>query len=171
MTKLNLAKYQVTTLQGQPVSLAEWTGKVLLVVNVASQCGFTPQYKGLQQLFERYKDRGFMVLGFPCNQFGAQEAGDADEIRQFCDLNYNVSFPMFAKIKVNGPEADPFYQDLREAAPGLLGTTLVKWNFTKFLIDRDGNVVERYAPQAEPESLVAKIEELLAVKADQSSGE
>lgn len=166
MMKLDLSKYKFRTLQGQAVSLDEWKGKVLLVVNVASQCGFTPQYKGLQQLFERYKDRGLMVLGFPCNQFGAQEPGDANEILQFCDLNYSVSFPLFAKIKVNGPEADPFYVDLREAAPGVLGTTQVKWNFTKFLIDRSGKVVERFAPQAEPESLEEKIEELLAGATD-----
>lgn len=166
--KLNFPKYNLATLNGEPVSLTAWQGKVLLVVNVASQCGFTTQYKGLQLLFERYRDRGFAVLGFPCNQFGAQESGDAAEIREFCDLNFNVSFPMFAKIKVNGPDADPFFQDLREAAPGVLGTTLVKWNFTKFLIDRDGNVVERFAPQVEPEGIASRIEELLAAAAPAS---
>jgi len=137
----------LTRLNGQTENLRDYAGKVLLVVNVASACGFTPQYKELQALYEEVKDAGFEVLAFPCNQFGGQEPGSADEIAQFCDSRFSVTFPLFAKTDVNGPHAHPFYQHLKSAAPGILGTEAIKWNFTKFLINREGNVVERYAPQ------------------------
>jgi glutathione peroxidase len=126
-------------------------------VNVASKCGFTSQYKGLQALFEKLQSKGFAVLGFPCNQFGAQEPGNEEEIKNFCSLNYNVSFPLFAKIDVNGDKADPLYSFLKKAEPGLLGTEMIKWNFTKFLVDQNGNVLRRYAPNVSPESLEADI--------------
>jgi len=137
----------LTRLNGQTENLRDYAGKVLLVVNVASACGFTPQYKELQALYEEVKDAGFEVLAFPCNQFGGQEPGSADEIAQFCDSRFSVTFPLFAKTDVNGPHAHPLYQHLKSAAPGILGTEAIKWNFTKFLINREGNVVERYAPQ------------------------
>ena len=154
--------FKADSLSGTPVDLAQYQGKVLLIVNVASQCGFTPQYTGLEQLEQKFAGRGFAVLGFPCNQFGAQEPGNADEIRNFCDTNYSVSFPLFAKIDVNGDNAHPLYQHLKKAAPGLLGTQGIKWNFTKFLIRRDGSVYERYAPTTKPEEIAADIEKLLA---------
>lgn len=141
--------------------LAAHGGKVLLVVNVASKCGFTPQYAGLEALYRTYKDRGFEVLGFPCNQFGAQEPGNDAEIGAFCSTTYDVTFPVFAKIEVNGPQADPLYEHLKKAAPGLMGLTSIKWNFTKFLIDRKGNVVRRYAPTTKPEDIAKDIESLL----------
>ncbi|MFD1612984.1 glutathione peroxidase [Sphingomonas tabacisoli] len=153
--------YDVKTPNGGSEPLAEHKGKVLLVVNVASKCGFTPQYAGLEALYRKYKDRGFEVLGFPCNQFGAQEPGNAEEIASFCSLTYDVTFPVFAKIDVNGPTADPLYEHLKKAAPGLMGSTSIKWNFTKFLIDRAGNVVRRYAPQTKPEEIERDIEALL----------
>ena len=134
---------------------------MLLVVNTASKCGFTPQYAGLEALQKKYAARGFTVLGFPCNQFGAQEPGDEAEIANFCKLTYDVDFPMFAKINVNGDAADPLFQDLKKQAPGLLGSEAIKWNFTKFLIDRNGEVVDRYAPATKPEALEADIEKLL----------
>jgi len=146
---------------GMPVDLAGYAGQVLLIVNTASRCGFTPQYAGLEALHRKFNDRGFAVLGFPCNQFGAQEPGDAAEIASFCSLTYDVTFPLFAKIDVNGPNADPLYQALRKAAPGLMGTTSIKWNFTKFLVERRGQVVRRYAPNDTPASLEADIEALL----------
>jgi glutathione peroxidase len=133
----------------------------LLIVNVASRCGFTPQYTGLEAIYRRYRDRGFEVLGFPCDQFGHQEPGNAEEIRQFCSTQYDVSFPMFAKIEVNGDNTHPLYAQLKSAAKGLLGSESIKWNFTKFLVARDGRVVKRYAPQDKPESLAADIEALL----------
>ncbi|WP_432721666.1 glutathione peroxidase [Jeongeupia wiesaeckerbachi] len=148
-------------LAGTPQPLADYRGQLLLIVNVASECGLTPQYAGLQALYERFKDRGFSVLGFPCNQFGSQEPGDAAAIGSFCEHNYGVSFPMFAKIEVNGDGAHPLYQYLKKAEPGILGTEAIKWNFTKFLINREGQVVERFAPTTSPEDLVAKIESLL----------
>jgi glutathione peroxidase len=154
-------EHNVKTIEGREISLKDYEGKVVLVVNTASKCGFTPQYEGLERLYERYKDRGFVILGFPCNQFGAQEPGNEAEIAQFCSLTYNVSFPMFAKIKVNGDDAHPLYQHLKSARPGLLGTEAIKWNFTKFLIDRRGAVVDRFAPQTKPEDLSAAIEKLL----------
>jgi glutathione peroxidase len=154
--------FKADSLTGAPVDLAQYQGKVLLVVNVASQCGFTPQYTGLEQLEQKFAARGFEVLGFPCNQFGSQEPGNADEIRNFCDTKYQVSFPLFAKIEVNGDNAHPLYQHLKQAAPGVLGTQGIKWNFTKFLIRKDGSVYERYAPTTKPEELAADIEKLLA---------
>ena len=137
----------LTRLNGQTENLRDYAGKVLLVVNVASACGFTPQYTELQELYEEVKDAGFEVLAFPCNQFGGQEPGSADEIAQFCDSRFGVTFPLFAKTEVNGANAHPLYQHLKSAAPGILGTEAIKWNFTKFLINREGDVVERYAPQ------------------------
>ena len=137
----------LTRLNGQTENLRDYAGKVLLVVNVASACGFTPQYKELQALYEEVKDAGLEILGFPCNQFGGQEPGSAEDIAQFCESRFGVTFPLFAKTDVNGPHAHPLYQHLKSAAPGILGTEAIKWNFTKFLINREGNVVERYAPQ------------------------
>lgn len=155
--------YQISAqrLDGTAQSLADYAGKVLLVVNTASQCGFTPQYEGLEALYQRYGAQGLVVLGFPCNQFGSQEPGSAEEIAGFCQKNYGVSFPMFAKIDVNGDDAHPLYRLLKQAARGLLGSEAIKWNFTKFLIDRQGNVVERYAPTTAPEALTKDIEALL----------
>ncbi|MEY4754598.1 MAG: hypothetical protein RJA44_2273 [Pseudomonadota bacterium] len=149
------------TLDGRSVTLADYAGQVLLVVNVASKCGFTPQYTGLEALHRRYRERGFAVLGFPCDQFGHQEPGDAEEIRQFCSLTYDVSFPMFAKIEVNGAGTHPLYQWLKKTAPGLLGTEAIKWNFTKFLLDTSHTQVQRFAPNDTPESLARHIEPLL----------
>ena len=140
--------------------LVDYKGKVLLIVNTASKCGFTPQYEGLEELYRDYKDRGFEVLGFPCNQFGAQEPGDAEEIANFCSLTYDVTFPLMAKIDVNGPNADPIFKHLKDEQTGLLGSG-IKWNFTKFLVDRDGKVVSRHAPTTKPEQLRKEIEELL----------
>ena len=147
---------------GKPKSLEDYRGKVLLVVNTASKCGFTPQFGGLEELYQEYKDKGLVILGFPCNQFGKQDPGSDDEIQEFCQLNYGVSFPMFAKIDVNGDDADPLFQHLKKEAPGALGTQAIKWNFTKFLIDAEGNVVKRYAPKDTPKAIAKDIEELLA---------
>ena len=152
----------VTAANGSESDLSAHKGKVLLVVNVASKCGFTPQYEGLEALHRKYADRGFEVLGFPCNQFGAQEPGNAEEIANFCSLTYDVTFPVFAKIDVNGSSADPLYGELKKQAPGFLGTEGIKWNFTKFLVGRDGKVLKRYAPTDKPESLKADIEAALA---------
>jgi glutathione peroxidase len=146
---------------GDLVSMERYRGKVLLIVNVASRCGFTPQYKGLQDLYETYNNRGLEILGFPCNQFGLQEPGTDAEIGQFCSLNYGVTFSVFSKIQVNGADALPLYQFLKKQAPGLLGTEAIKWNFTKFLVDRDGKVVRRFAPSDSPASFVQHIEKLL----------
>ena len=151
----------VTGADGQPVDLSAYAGKVLLIVNTASKCGFTPQYAGLEALQRQFGERGFAVLGFPCNQFGAQEPGDAEEIRNFCSLTYDVTFPMFAKVDVNGADADPLFTALKKQAPGFLGTGGIKWNFTKFLVDRSGKVVERYAPTTKPEAIEADIAKLL----------
>jgi glutathione peroxidase len=148
-------------LDGTTVSLDTYRGKVLLIVNTASECGFTPQYRGLQELYTLYAGRGFEVLGFPCNQFGKQEPGDAAQIGSFCETNYGVTFPMFAKIDVNGPNAHPLFKYLTEKEPGVLGLEAIKWNFTKFLIDRNGNIVKRYAPITKPESIADDIEKLL----------
>jgi glutathione peroxidase len=153
--------FSAKTLSGEEKALADYRGQPLLIVNTASKCGFTPQYQGLETLHERYAGRGLAVLGFPCNQFGAQEPGDAAEIANFCSLTYDVDFPMFAKIDVNGPEAHPLYRYLRKAARGLLGSQRIKWNFTKFLIDRNGHPVHRYAPTTKPEALTSAIERLL----------
>ncbi|HNN44986.1 MAG TPA: glutathione peroxidase [Azospira sp.] len=153
--------FSATTLDGREQSLADYKGKVVLIVNTASKCGFTPQYEGLEKLHEEYGPRGLVILGFPCNQFGAQEPGDAAEIANFCALTYNVSFPMFAKIDVNGDDAHPLYRYLKAEKPGLLGTEGIKWNFTKFLVGKDGEVVERYAPATKPEEMRKAIEALL----------
>ncbi len=149
-------------LSGEVVDLSQYRGKVLLIVNTASQCGFTPQYKGLETVYQRFKDKGVEVLGFPCNQFGAQEPGTPQEIGEFCEKNYGVTFPLFAKIDVNGNDADPLYRYLKGEAPGIMGTEGIKWNFTKFLVKKDGTVFKRYAPQTAPEDLAADIEKLLA---------
>ena len=148
-------------IDGSEQPLAAYKGKVLLVVNVASKCGFTPQYKGLEELWRKHKDKGLVILGFPCDQFGHQEPGDENEIKNFCSLNYEVSFPLFAKIEVNGAGAHPLYQFLKSEAPGLLGSEGIKWNFTKFLIDKSGKVVKRYGSVDKPESIEKDIEKLL----------
>lgn len=153
--------FEVQDATGKQVSLEQYKGKVVLVVNVASKCGFTPQYTGLEALYEKYQERGFVVLGFPCNQFGAQEAGSDQEIQQFCSLTYNVKFPVFAKVDVNGEKAAPVFNWLKVNASGLLGTEAIKWNFTKFLIDQNGKVLKRYAPQTEPVDISKDIESLL----------
>ena len=149
------------TIDGKVERLGEFDGQALLIVNVASKCGFTPQYEGLEALHRRFRERGFAVLGFPCDQFGHQEPGNEEEIAKFCSLTYDVTFPMFAKVEVNGPNAHPLYKALKKGAPGLLGTEAIKWNFTKFLVDRNGNVVRRYAPNDKPESLALDIEAAL----------
>jgi glutathione peroxidase len=151
----------VDDISGKRKKLEQYKDEVLLIVNVASQCGFTPQYKGLETLYQKLHPRGFEILGFPCNQFGAQEPGSEKEIAQFCERNYGVTFPLFAKIDVNGSAAAPLYQYLKKAKPGLLGSEAIKWNFTKFLVDRKGNVVERYAPKVEPQAIAGDIEKLL----------
>ena len=158
---MSVYDYSAQRLDGRDESLSVYRGKVLLIVNTASACGFTPQYGGLEALYTELQGLGLMVLGFPCNQFGAQEPGDDEEIGAFCQKNYGVTFPMFAKIEVNGPGAHPLYQYLKDAKPGLLGTEAIKWNFTKFLIDRNGEPVARYAPQAKPEELEKPIRKLL----------
>jgi glutathione peroxidase len=148
-------------IDGTERDLSEYRGQVLLIVNVASRCGFTPQYTGLQALYDKYRERGFAVLGFPCNQFGAQEPGTEQQIGAFCSSTYDVSFPLFAKVEVNGENSHPLYRHLKSAAPGLLGTEAIKWNFTKFLVDRQGNVVTRFAPKDAPADLDADIAALL----------
>jgi glutathione peroxidase len=153
--------HEAKLLDGTPVRLADYAGKVMLVVNTASQCGFTPQFEGLEKLYESYKERGLVVLGFPSNQFGEQEPGSADEIGAFCQKNYGVTFPMFEKIDVNGDAAHPLYKWLKQSAPGVLGSERIKWNFTKFLVDRSGSVKARYAPVTKPEQIVKDIEALL----------
>jgi glutathione peroxidase len=153
--------FTAQSIEGKPQRLSDYKGKVLLIVNVASKCGFTPQYRGLEALWRKYKDKGLVILGFPCDQFGHQEPGDETEIQSFCSMTYDVSFPMFAKIEVNGPGAHPLYQHLKAEAPGLLGTEAVKWNFTKFLVDRSGKVVKRYAPTDKPEAIEPDIVALL----------
>ena len=158
---MTIYKYTAATLAGEEVGLENWRGRVLLIVNTASQCGFTPQYAGLEALYDNLHHAGLTVLGFPCNQFGAQEPGAEAEIGQFCQKNYGVTFPMFAKIEVNGLGAHPLYKYLKDAKPGLLGSENIKWNFTKFLIDRNGEPVARYAPQTKPEELVEPIRTLL----------
>ena len=158
----NVYQFEANSLAGQPVPLSQFQGKVMLVVNTASECGFTPQYEGLQKLYDEYHRRGLEVLGFPCNQFGKQEPGDAQQIGQFCESRFQVSFPMFAKIDVNGANAHPLYRWLTGQKPGLLGIEAIKWNFTKFLLRRDGTVYKRYAPTTKPEDIEADIEALLA---------
>jgi glutathione peroxidase len=158
---MTITDFTVKAANGTPASLAAYAGKVLLIVNTASKCGFTPQYEGLEALHRDYADRGFEVLAFPCNQFGAQEPGDAAEIANFCTLTYDVTFPVFAKVEVNGGEADPLFDRLKSDAPGVLGSKAIKWNFTKFLIDRAGKVVDRYAPTTKPADIRTDIENLL----------
>jgi len=158
---MRVTDFEVQAADGTLRSLGDFAGQVLLIVNTASRCGFTPQYAGLEQLQRRYGAQGFSVLAFPCNQFGAQEPGDAAEIAHFCTTRYDVSFPVFAKLEVNGTGASPLFEHLKAAAPGLLGSKGIKWNFTKFLVDRNGAVVGRHAPTAKPEDLAAEIEALL----------
>jgi len=153
-----ITDFTVKAADGRALDMATFEGRALLIVNTASKCGFTPQYEGLEALHRRYEGQGLTVLGFPCNQFGAQEPGDAAEIANFCSLTYDVSFPVMAKVDVNGDDADPLFQWLKAQAPGVLGTKAIKWNFTKFLVDRDGQVVARYAPTTKPEDLVKDIE-------------
>ena len=157
----SLYDFAAQTLDGQPAPLADYRGRVVLIVNTASKCGFTPQYEGLEALWRDYQDKGLTILGFPCNQFGAQEPGNAEEIANFCSLTYDVSFPMMAKIDVNGPQTDPLYGFLKHEKKGLLGSEGIKWNFTKFLIDKSGKVVARFAPTDTPQSLKGAIEKLL----------
>lgn len=154
--------FEALTINGKSVPLSQYQGKPMLIVNTASACGFTPQFAGLEELHKTYGKKGLVVLGFPCNQFGAQDAGSNDEIAEFCQLNYGVSFPMMAKIDVNGGDAHPLYQWLSAEAPGLLGTKAIKWNFTKFLVGKDGQVLKRYAPTDTPKSMADDIEEALA---------
>ena len=150
--------FHAKSIDGADVQLSDYRGKVLLIVNVASQCGFTPQYAGLEKLHEKYRDRGFAVLGFPCNQFGKQEPGSESAIKSFCETRFGVTFPLFSKIDVNGANAHPLYKVLVDSKPGFLGTRRIKWNFTKFLIDRSGKPLKRYSPQDKPESIEADIE-------------
>jgi glutathione peroxidase len=154
-------EFSAATAAGTELPLEQFRGKVLLIVNTASKCGFTPQFAGLEELYEKYKDQGLEVLGFPCNQFANQDPGSNEDIQEFCQLNYGVSFPMFGKIEVNGSGADPLYKHLKKEAKGALGSERIKWNFTKFLVDRDGKVVKRYAPQTKPSQMEADIEALL----------
>lgn len=158
---MDIYSVEVTSIDGVVQSMASYRGKMLLVVNVASRCGFTSQYAGLQALYDAYRDKGLVVLGFPCDQFGHQEPGDEEEIKNFCSLTYNVTFPMFSKIEVNGSNAHPLYRYLKSAKKGLLGTEAVKWNFTKFLVDRDGTVLKRYAPTNTPDNIAADLSVLL----------
>ncbi|MGC4069677.1 MAG: glutathione peroxidase [Polyangiaceae bacterium] len=155
-------KIELLTLDGQKTNLDAYRGKVILVVNVASRCGFTPQYEGLEALYRKYREAGLVILGFPCNQFGEQEPGNPEEIRNFCSTTYDVTFPLFAKLDVNGENAHPLYRWLKSQAKGVLGTESVKWNFTKFLLDRRGNVVDRFAPATTPTQLEGEIARLLA---------
>jgi glutathione peroxidase len=156
-----IADFTVTTNRGEELKLADKLGKVLLIVNTASKCGFTPQYDGLEKLYQQFKERDFEVLGFPCNQFGAQEPGSADEIAEFCKVNFGVTFPLMAKVEVNGAGASPLFDWMKQEAKGLMGSTSIKWNFTKFLIDRQGNVVKRYGPQDTPAAIAKDIAKLL----------
>ena len=149
--------FSVTDINGNEVSLEKFKGKNLLIVNVASKCGFTPQYKELETIYQKNKDKDFEILAFPCNQFGAQEPGTDREIQEFCDLNYSVTFPLFSKLEVNGPSAHPLYEHLKSAAPGILGSKAIKWNFTKFLVDKEGNVKKRYAPTHKPSKILEDI--------------
>lgn len=159
---MTIYDFQVKSIDGSDVPLATYRGSVLLIVNVASKCGFTPQYTGLEALYRKYKDQGLVVLGFPCNQFGGQEPGAEAEIQSFCDLNFGVTFPLFSKIDVNGPHAHPLYGFLKTAKPGILGTEGIKWNFTKFLIDRNGEPIQRYAPGDKPDAIEPDIQAALS---------
>ncbi|MBC3767325.1 glutathione peroxidase [Neptunicella marina] len=157
----DIYQFSVTKNNGEQIELGEYKGKVLLIVNTASKCGFTPQYEGLQKLYDQYRDQGFEILAFPCDQFGHQEPGSDSDIAQFCSMNFNTQFPLFKKIEVNGNNADPLYNHLKKQAPGIIGTKGIKWNFTKFLINRDGKVIKRFAPTVKPEQLKNEIESLL----------
>ena len=157
----NIFDISVKTIDGTVTTLTPYKGKVMLIVNVASKCGFTSQYEGLEALYRTYKDRGLVILGFPCNQFGGQEPGSEEQIMDFCRLNYGVTFPMFAKIDVNGANTHPLYVHLKKQQPGILGSEVIKWNFTKFLVDREGHVVQRFSSSSKPASLVKEIESLL----------
>ena len=159
---MSVLNHQMTLLNGETQDLSAYQGQVVLIVNTASKCGFTPQYEGLESLYQDYKDKGLVILGFPCNQFGKQEQGNDSEIGAFCQKNYGVSFPMFSKIDVNGDEAAPLYQQLKQQAPGVMGTKAIKWNFTKFLVSKDGVVLKRYAPTTKPEDIRADIDAALA---------
>ena len=159
---MNVYDFTVKDIQGHDVSLSQYKDKVLLIVNTASKCGFTPQYDGLEALYQKYKDKGLVILGFPCNQFGKQEPGNEGAISEFCELNFGVSFPLFKKIDVNGADAHPLYRFLKKEQKGVLGTEAIKWNFTKFLVDKDGRVIRRYAPQDAPKKLAGDIEAALA---------
>jgi len=161
MEQKSVYEFEVKDIDGKLISLKKYEGKVLLIVNVASKCGFTPQYTELEQIYKEYKGQGLEILGFPCNQFGAQEPGNEEEIKQFCSLTYDVSFPLFAKVDVNGSEESPFYTFLKESLPGILGTKAIKWNFTKFLVDRSGKPVQRFAPNDKPLDLVNDIKKYL----------
>ncbi len=158
---MSIYDYKAKDVNGKEVELSDYKGKVVLVVNTASDCGFTPQYEGLQDLYKKYKDDGLEILAFPCNQFGGQEKGDEGAIKEFCDLRFNISFPLFSKIEVNGENTHPLYDYLKNEKKGLLGSTKIKWNFTKFLIDKDGNPVDRFAPTTKPESMEDDIKKLL----------
>ena len=158
---MSIYDYQLKSINGQEVNMAQFKGKVLLIVNVASQCGFTSQYEGLENLYKKYKDRSLMILGFPCNQFGDQEPGTDEEIKSFCETKFNVTFPLFSKVDVNGDHTHPLYAYLKSEEKGFLGTEGIKWNFTKFLVDRTGRVLHRYAPQTKPEDLEKELEKLL----------
>ena len=157
----NVFDFTCATASGEPQSLDAWRGKVLLIVNTASSCGFTPQFEGLEALHQAYADRGLVILGFPCNQFGNQDPGSNEEIQEFCRLNYGVSFPMMGKLEVNGKGADPLFRHLKSEAPGALGTEAIKWNFTKFLVDREGRVIKRFGSTTKPSQIQADIEKLL----------
>jgi glutathione peroxidase len=158
---MSIYRFQVKTIDGQEISLNQYEGKVALIVNTASKCGFTPQFSELQSLYEEYKDKGFVVLGFPCNQFMSQEPGSEEDIKSFCELNYGVTFPMFAKVEVNGVYTHPLFSYLRKQTPRIFGINTIKWNFTKFLVDSKGNVVKRFAPTIKPHEIVKDIEALL----------
>jgi glutathione peroxidase len=162
---MNLYECSVTTIDGQTQSMETYRGQVLLIVNVASKCGFTGQYAGLEALYRSYRDKGFTILGFPCDQFGHQEPGDEAEIRNFCSLTYDVTFPLFTKIEVNGSGTHPLYAHLKKAQPGLFGSEAIKWNFTKFLVSRDGQVLKRYAPTDTPEKIEADLKEIIELSA------
>lgn len=158
----SIYEFTVTDIKGEKANLASLQGKVVLIVNTASQCGFTSQYQGLETLYQQYKEQGLEILGFPCNQFGKQEPGSTQEIAQFCELNFGVSFPLYGKVDVNGENAHPLFDYLKSEARGIFGTAMIKWNFTKFLVDRNGRVVKRFAPRTRPEEIAAYIEALLS---------
>lgn len=157
----NVHQYKVADAAGKEIDLSQYRGKVLLILNTASKCGFTPQYEELEQLHQKYHQRGLVILAFPCNQFGAQEPGNNADIQQFCQINYGLSFPVMGKLQVNGPDASPLFEHLKDSARGLMKTRAIKWNFTKFLVNKDGDVVKRYAPRTKPASIAQSIEDLL----------